>query len=234
MEIIELKNVCKTYPMGEVKVHALQNVSLKIRNGEFIAITGSSGSGKSTLMHLAGCLDKPTTGAIYLSGKKISDLNESQLAEIRGKKMGFIFQQFNLIQTLTALENVTLPMEFQDSLTLYTEKKAEDLLNLVGLKNRMYHRPTELSGGESQRVAIARALANDPEVIIADEPTGNLDSRTGNHIIGFLSKLNKKYGKTIIMISHNLDLVKYANRIIKLKDGKIQKDIDNHKIRRKK
>jgi putative ABC transport system ATP-binding protein len=221
--IIELKDVWKTYQMGEVKVHALRGISLKIKKGEFIAITGASGSGKSTMMHLVGCLDIPSQGTIFLEGKSISSLNESKLAEIRGKKIGFIFQQFNLIPTLSALENVTLPIEFQDNFD-NMNNKAKELLGLVGLQDRMHHKPTELSGGQAQRVAIARALANDPEVILADEPTGNLDSKTGQYIMDFLCNLHEKENKTIIMVTHDLDLIKFAKRIVKLKDGKIEKE----------
>ncbi len=219
--VIELKDVWKTYPMGEVEVHALRGTSLKIKKGEFVAITGASGSGKSTMMHLVGCLDKPSKGAVYLEGQNISSLSESKLAEIRGKKIGFIFQQFNLIPTLTALENVTLPMEFQDNSTNDANNRAKKILEAVELGERIYHKPTELSGGQAQRVAIARSLINNPEVVLADEPTGNLDSKTGQYIMNFLCDLHKKEGKTIIMVTHDIGLVKYAKRIIKLKDGKI-------------
>ena len=220
--IIELKEVWKTYQIGKIKVDALRGTSLKIEKGEFVAITGPSGSGKSTIMHIVGCLDKPSKGNVYLDEKNISFMTESYLAEIRGQKIGFIFQSFNLIPTLTALENVMLPMEFQDDLVHNPEERAKELLDSVGLKDRIYHKPTELSGGQNQRVAIARALANNPDVILADEPTGNLDSKTGKYIISFLCKLNNKEGKTIIMVTHDNDLVKYAKRIIRLKDGKIQ------------
>lgn len=221
--VIELKDVWKTYYMGKVEVHALRGASFVIKKGEFVAITGPSGSGKSTMMHIVGCLDKPSKGAVFLSGKNISFLSESHLAEIRGQKIGFIFQQFNLIPTLTALENVMLPMEFQDSFDCNPKKRAKNLLEFVGLKDRIYHKPTELSGGQAQRVAIARSLANDPEVILADEPTGNLDSKTGEYIMNFLHKLNKEEGKTIVIVTHDINLIKYAKRIIKLRDGKIEK-----------
>lgn len=225
--IIKLEDVSKIYHINSVQVPALNNINLEIQQGEFLAITGPSGSGKSTMMDLVGCLDKPTKGAIYLESKDISHLSESNLAEIRGKKIGFVFQQFNLIPTLTALENVILPMEFQDASTNNTKERAKKLLELVGLKDRINHKPTELSGGEQQRVAIARSLSNDPEVILADEPTGNLDSKTGKYIMNFLCELHKK-GKTIIMVTHDLELVKFAKRVIKLKDGKIEKEIHNH------
>ena len=225
--IIKLEGVSKIYHIDSVQVPALTNINLEIKQGEFLAITGPSGSGKSTMMDLVGCLDKPTKGAIYLESKNISHLSESSLAEIRGKKIGFVFQQFNLIPTLTALENVILPMEFQNTSTDKTKERAKKLLELVGLKDRINHKPTELSGGEQQRVAIARSLSNDPEVILADEPTGNLDSKTGKYIMNFLCDLHKK-GKTVIMVTHDLELVKFAKRVIKLKDGKIEKEIHNH------
>ena len=184
-KVIELKEVWKTYKMGKVSVDAISGVNLTINKGEFVVITGQSGSGKSTIMHLIGCLDVPSKGSIFLEEKNILSLRKSQIAKIRGKKIGFIFQQFNLIPTLTALENVTLPMEFQNNYNK-TEERAKELLELVGLKDRMNHKPTELSGGQAQRVAIARALANDPEIILADEPTGNLDSKTGENVINLL------------------------------------------------
>jgi len=227
--LIELKDVWKTYRMGQVDVHALKGASLKIQKGEFLAITGASGSGKSTMMHLVGCLDTPSQGEIFLEGENISSMTRSELSEVRGKKIGFIFQQFNLIPTLSAIENVTLPLEFQDNLNKTTKSRAEGLLDMVGLKERLDHRPNELSGGQAQRVAIARSLANNPEIILADEPTGNLDSKTGQYIMDFLCNLHKKEGKTIIIVTHDLDLVKYAKRIVILKDGKIENDTKNIK-----
>lgn len=227
--IIELKEVRKTYCMGDIELNALNHVSLKIEKGEFLAITGASGSGKSTMMNLVGCLDTPTEGSIYLDGTDISSLHESKLAEIRGQKIGFIFQQFNLIPTLTAIENVILPMEFQDNNEAKARERAKKLLELVGLNDRMKHKPTELSGGQSQRVAIARSLANDPEVVLADEPTGNLDSKTGQYIMSLLKNLHEKEGKTIIMVTHDTELVKHARRIVTLKDGNIIDDIYNKK-----
>jgi len=219
--VIELDNIWKIYQVGDVKVEALRGVSISIKSGEFVAITGPSGSGKSTMMNMVGALDIPSKGAIYLDGKDISKLHESELAEIRGKKIGFVFQQFNLISTLTALENVMLPMEFQDSEN--SREKAIEVLDLVGLKDRMNHKPKELSGGQQQRVAIARALSNNPEVILADEPTGNLDSKTGKEIMTLFNELHKK-GKTIILITHDLNLVNYGERVIKLVDGKVLKE----------
>lgn len=221
--VIKLDNVWKIYQRGEVPVMALQGIDLEINKGEFLAITGPSGSGKSTMMNIVGCLDTATKGTIYLDSKDISLMDESKLAEIRGQKIGFIFQQFNLIQTLTALENVMLPMEFQNLSHDIIKKKGEHVLSLVGLKERMDHKPSELSGGEQQRVAIARSLVNDPEIILADEPTGNLDSKTGKYIIEFLCKLHKNENKTVVIITHDLSLAKFAKKIVQIKDGKIIK-----------
>ena len=221
--IIKLQGVWKTYKMGEVEVNALKGVTLEVSQGDFLAITGSSGSGKSTMMNLVGCLDLPTKGSIYLDSRDISKLHESELAQIRGKRIGFIFQQFNLIPTLNALENVMLPLEFQDMPTETARKKAADLLNIVGLGDRTHHLPSQLSGGEQQRVAIARSLANNPDVVLADEPTGNLDSKSGSDIISLLKGLWKKEGKTIIMVTHDLNLAERAKRKIQLKDGQIIK-----------
>jgi putative ABC transport system ATP-binding protein len=222
--IIRLEDVWKIYRMGEVEVTALKSINLSINQGEFVAITGASGSGKSTMMNLVGCLDIPTRGEIFLDDTAISLLSESRLAEIRGKKIGFIFQQFNLIPTLTALENVILPMEFQNFPSTKIKERAKEILEKVGLKDRMHHKPTELSGGQAQRVAIARSLANNPEVILADEPTGNLDSKTGQYIMNLLSELHEKEGKTVIIVTHDMHLVKFAKRIIMLKDGQIEKE----------
>lgn len=227
--IIKLDNVWKIYEMGDVEVKALQGMSLEVREGEFVAIMGPSGSGKSTAVNMIGCLDVPTRGKILLDGHDISKLSESDLAQIRGKKIGFIFQQFNLIPTLTALENVALPIVFQSIDREKRTKKATELLQIVELGDRMEHNPTELSGGQQQRVAIARALANDPEVILADEPTGNLDSSTGETVMSFLQKLNRKDGKTIIMVTHDSNVAKHADRIEFLKDGKIVKSLNNRK-----
>lgn len=228
--IIELKNLCKTYHLGGVPVNALKKVNLKINRGEFLVILGKSGSGKSTMINMIGALDVPSKGTIYLDGKDISKLDESDLAQIRGRKIGFVFQQFNLMPILSAAENVTLPMMFQDIDIEIREKRANDLLKLVDLEKRTHHKPTELSGGEQQRVAIARALANDPEVLLADEPTGNLDSKTGEKVMELISRLHKEEKKTVILVTHDIGLVKYAHRTIYLKDGAIIKDI-NHKRR---
>lgn len=221
-EIIRLKNVCREYEMGNSIVKAVCNVDLTIKKGDFVAIIGPSGSGKSTMMNLVGALDLASRGDIFLDGENIEHLGESELAQIRGKKIGFIFQTFNLIPTLTALENVALPMMFQNHDSEERKKRAKDLLLEVGLKDREKHLPGELSGGERQRVAIARALANNPEVILADEPTGNLDSQTGKELIEMFIKLNKQ-GRTIIMVTHDLELAKKAKHIVRLKDGRIVK-----------
>jgi len=221
-EIIKLKNVHKDYQMGDSIIAAVESIDLTINKGDFIAIVGPSGSGKSTLMNLVGALDLATQGDIFLDGQNIEYLEESELAQIRGRKIGFIFQTFNLIPTLTALENVMLPMMFQDISREERKEKAMDLLKQVNLTHRAEHLPSELSGGEMQRVAIARALANNPEVVLADEPTGNLDSKTGKDIIQIFINLNKQ-GKTIIMVTHDLEMAKYANKVIRLRDGKINK-----------
>jgi len=221
--IIELKNVSKTYRMGEVNVSALKGVSLDVKKGEFLAIAGPSGSGKSTMMNLVGCLDLTSEGEIFLDEKNIETLKESSLAQIRGQKIGFVFQQFNLIPTLNALENVMLPMEFQDADDSKAKKKAMELLKMVGLADRMHHLPTQLSGGQMQRVAIARALAVNPEIILADEPTGNLDSKTGQFIIDFITRIHREDSKTIIMVTHDLNLTKHADRIVYMKDGQVEK-----------
>lgn len=222
MAIVELKEVYRTYKMGKVEVPAIRGINLTIKRGEFIAIMGPSGSGKSTLMHMVGCLDIPDNGEIYLEDDDIAKLHESDLAQIRGKKIGFIFQQFNLINSLNALENVALAMSFQGVKEKERIIRAKELLDIVGLKDRISHLPNELSGGEQQRVAIARSLANNPDIILADEPTGNLDSVTGKKVMEFFTKLNKD-GKTIILITHDKDVAKYAKRIIKIRDGRIEK-----------
>ncbi len=227
-ELIRLNNVSKFYYMGDNIVKALNGVDFKVFEGEFVAIMGPSGSGKSTAMNLVGSLDVPTIGKIFLDKVDTSHLDESDLAQIRGKKIGFIFQSFNLIPNLTAKENVMLPMMFQGEEEYIREEKAEELLNLVGLGDRMDHYPNQLSGGQMQRVAIARSLANDPEVILADEPTGNLDTKTGDVVMEFLGKLNNE-GKTIIMVTHESELAeKHADTIYWLKDGAVEKVTRKH------
>lgn len=205
--------------MGDVKVHALRGLNLKIKKGEFVAIQGPSGSGKSTSMFLVGCLDTPSRGKVFLEGRDISTLRESDLAQIRGRTIGFVFQQFNLLPTLTALQNVELPMIFQGIPETKRLKRAKELLTSLGLAGRMDHKPTQLSGGEMQRVAIARALLNNPEVVLADEPTGNLDSKTGEELMKLFNSLHKDHNKTIIMVTHDKNVAKQADRIIRLKDG---------------
>ena len=221
-EIIILKDASKHYSLGGEIIKAIDRINITINKGDFIAIIGPSGSGKSTIMNLIGALDLATNGSIFIDNFNIEKLSESELALLRGKKIGFVFQTFNLIPTLTALENVMLPMVFQNIPYYDREKIAIKLLEEFGLKERLSHLPNELSGGERQRVAIARALANNPEVILADEPTGNLDSNRSKEIVEMFVKLNKQ-GKTIILITHNLTIAKYANKIYHLKDGEIVK-----------
>jgi putative ABC transport system ATP-binding protein len=221
--LIELDNVWKIYKMGEIEVPALRGVSVQIKKGDFVAIIGASGSGKSTMMNLVGCLDVPTKGKIFLKSQDITKLPESDLAALRGKTIGFIFQQYNLLQNMTAYENVLLPLELQDVPDSVAAEKAKRALKIVGLSDKMQNRPTQLSGGQQQRVSIARSLAADPEIILADEPTGALDSVTGNEVIETLYKLWKKEGKTVIMVTHDLNLAQYAHTHIELIDGKISK-----------
>ena len=224
--IIELKDVWKTYEVGEVKVHALRGLNLQVKCGEFLAVMGPSGSGKSTFMNMVGALDVPSKGKIFLDNKDISEMSESDLAQLRGRKIGFIFQKFNLITSMTAKENVMLPMTFQGIESSEREKMAKFYLEMVELGNRINHTPNELSGGQQQRVAIARALANAPEVILADEPTGALDSKTGGSVLGFLKKLHEEKGTTIVMVTHDEKIAKNAERIVYLKDGVIVKSLD--------
>ncbi len=220
--LIECKNVWKIYGEGEGRVDALRGIDLKIKKGESIAIMGPSGCGKSTLLNIIGCLDRPTKGKIFIEGRDASSLTDDELADVRGKKIGFVFQFFNLIPTLTALKNISLPTVFQGN---PDEGKAREMLKGFGLKERVEHRPAQLSGGEQQRVAIARALANNPEIILADEPTGNLDSRIGKEIIELLIKLNKEKNITLVMVTHEQNIARQTKRIIYLKDGKIIKEM---------
>jgi len=218
--VIELRDVHKYYRLGDSVVKAVDGIDIKINRGDFVAILGPSGSGKSTAMNMVGALDIATKGDIFLDGTNIEHLPESVLAQIRGRKIGFIFQTFNLVPTLTALENVMLPMMFQRIPLNQRQARATQLLEEIGMGQRLNHLPKELSGGERQRVAIARALANDPEVILADEPTGNLDSKRGEEVVEMLKKLSKE-GKTIIMVTHDTEKARYADKIYRLKDGKI-------------
>jgi putative ABC transport system ATP-binding protein len=219
--VIRLKNVWKTYHMGDISLDVLKGVNVEINSGEFVVITGPSGSGKSTMMNQVGVLDTPTKGKIYLKETDISTLTESDLAQLRGKTIGFIFQQFNLIPTLSALENVTLPTIFQNVPEEIRLKRATELLTMVGLEERMHHKPSELSGGQQQRVAIARALVNDPEIILADEPTGNLDSKAGKQVMEMLARLHTEEKKTIILVTHDTGLVRYSQKTVNLKDGEV-------------
>jgi putative ABC transport system ATP-binding protein len=222
LRIVRLENVVKIYKMGKVEVPALRGITMEISRGDYVSIVGPSGSGKSTLMNMIGALDRPTSGKVFIDSKDISNLDENKLAEIRRKKIGFVFQQFNLISRLTAIENVAMPMWFSGVPRRERLKRAAELLRQVGLEGRMKHKPTELSGGEMQRVAIARALANDPEIILADEPTGNLDSKSGEDIMELLEKLNKE-GRTILLVTHEESFAKRANRTIQIRDGRIVK-----------
>ncbi len=212
----------KTYQIGEVKVHALNNVDLEIKKGEFVAIMGPSGSGKSTLLHLLGGLDKPTSGRVLIDGQDMTEMTEDQLAEIRSEKIGFVFQLHNLLPTLTAIENVELPMIFSESgVKIDRKKKATELLKTVGLGDRLNHTPLQLSGGQQQMVAIARALANTPSILFTDEPTGELDTKSGNEILNLLKNLNKEENITLILVTHDPDVAQHADRIIYMRDGKI-------------
>jgi len=222
--ILELKNITKTYATGTNQFTALDNVSLKIYQGEFISITGPSGSGKSTLMHIIGLLDNPTSGEVLLNGRDISKLKEHQLAQIRNVTLGFVFQQFNLLAKTSSLENVSLPLLYSDVPKKDRQKMGMDLLIKVGLQDKFNNTPAQLSGGQQQRVAIARALINNPKIVLADEPTGNLDSKSGAEVMQFFHQLNQKEGRTIVFVTHDMDLAKQANRTIIIKDGQISEE----------
>ena len=221
--VVKIKEITKIYRMGKIEVPALCGINLIVNKGEFVSIMGPSGCGKSTLMHIIGCLDRPTNGHILLDEVDVDELNDNALAEIRNKKVGFVFQTFNLLPKLTAIENVELPLIYFGLSFIERRKKAIDLLNLVGLAERANHKPTELSGGQSQRVAIARALANDPSIILADEPTGNLDSKSGDEIIHLFTELNNR-GVTMIIVTHDQEIADHSKRIVRLKDGLIVSD----------
>ncbi|MBI3052028.1 ABC transporter ATP-binding protein [Candidatus Woesearchaeota archaeon] len=218
--MIRLDNVWKTYRMGSVSVDALRGLTLDIRKGEFVAVQGASGSGKSTAMNIIGCLDYPTKGKVLLEGKDVEGLDESELAQARGRKIGFVFQQFNLMPNLTALENVSLPMVFQGVPKAERLRRSRQLLVQVGLGERLAHLPRELSGGQQQRVSVARALANDPEIILADEPTGNLDSATGKSVMQLLKDLHG-HGRTVVLVTHDAQLARSAERAIFIRDGRV-------------
>jgi len=230
-KIIETSGISRIYKMGNNVVKALQEISITIDKGEYVAFMGPSGSGKSTLMNIIGCLDTPTSGSYILNGQQVSDMTENELAEIRNKEIGFVFQTFNLLPRASALENVALPLIYAGYNRYDREEKAMEALENVSLADRYHHRPNELSGGQRQRVAIARALVNDPSIILADEPTGNLDSKTSYSIMALFQELHDK-GHTIIMVTHEDDIAHYAHRIIRLKDGLVEWDKQNTEITR--
>ena len=221
--LIEIKNLSKIYHLGEVVVNALKNISLNIDLNEYVALMGPSGSGKSTLMNILGCLDTPSEGEYFLNSKNVSALSDDQLAEIRNKEIGFVFQTFNLLARADALHNVELPLIYNGTPRNERRQLAEAALERVNLADRMHHKPNELSGGQRQRVAIARALVNNPSIILADEPTGNLDSKTGEEIMQIFEKLHEE-GNTIVLVTHEVDIAKYAARVVRLLDGEIQSD----------
>jgi putative ABC transport system ATP-binding protein len=224
--IAKLENVKKTYLMGVVTVHALRGISFEIPEGEYISIMGPSGCGKSTLLNILGCLDRPTEGHYYLGGVDVSQMDDDELSEVRGKRLGFIFQSYNLIQQLTVVENIEVPLFYQGVPPDISRQKAIEMAERVGLGHRLYHKPFELSGGQQQRVAIARALVNDPLVLLADEPTGNLDSKAGVEILQIFDELHKQ-GKTIIMVTHDENVARRAERTVRLRDGLIESDVRN-------
>ena len=222
---IRLEGVHKTYDLGEIQVHALRGVSMEIYPGEFVAVMGASGSGKSTLMNIVGCLDKPSRGQYFLDGKDVSGLTKDELAKIRSQKIGFVFQQFNLLSRTSALENVELPTIYAGVAIKERERRAEEALKRVGLSDRAGHFPSQLSGGQQQRVAIARALVNNPSLLLADEPTGNLDSRTSIEIMDILQNLNDQHGLTVVIVTHEPDIAQFAKRALEFRDGKMKKDV---------
>jgi putative ABC transport system ATP-binding protein len=221
--VIELKDVRKTYVLGTQIINALDGVSLDILTNEYVALMGPSGSGKSTLMNVLGCLDVPSSGEYWLNGKDVSKLNDDQLAHIRNKEIGFVFQTFNLLPRLSALENVILPLIYAGKSSKERNEKGKHVLEIVGLQDRMHHKPNELSGGQRQRVAIARALVNNPSIILADEPTGNLDTKTSVEIMNIFGDIHKQ-GNTVILVTHEEDIAAYAHRVVRLRDGKIERD----------
>jgi putative ABC transport system ATP-binding protein len=229
-EVIVVENLWKTYDMGSEQVHALRGVNLRIRHNEYVAIMGPSGSGKSTLMNLIGCLDTPTQGSYWLNGHPVSELNDDELARIRNKESGFVFQTFNLLARATALHNVELPLIYNGTPSEERLERAKAALTAVSLGERMYHKPNELSGGQRQRVAIARALINNPSIILADEPTGNLDSKTGVEIMALVDELHAK-GNTIIVVTHEPEVAEYAHRVVHIRDGEIASDEPSRRVR---
>ena len=225
MALIELKNIIKTYYAGEDSFNALDNISLTIEKGEFVAIMGASGSGKSTCMNILGTLDKPNSGEYYLDGKNVMALNSDELSQIRNLKLGFVFQGFNLISRTSAIDNVELPMIYKGLPKEERRARAKEALRIVGLENRENHMPNQMSGGQQQRVAIARAIVNDAPIILADEPTGNLDTKTSIEVMEFFVSLNRKLGKTIILVTHEPDIAEFCDRVVSFKDGRIISDV---------
>jgi putative ABC transport system ATP-binding protein len=226
MPIIEIKHIKKEYIMGDQLISALKDVSLSIEKNEYVALMGPSGSGKSTLMNILGCLDSPTSGSYRLNNTEVSDMSDDQLAQVRNKEIGFVFQTFNLLPRLTSLENVALPLVYAGWSNKDRIARAQEVMAMVGLKERMNHKPNELSGGQRQRVAIARALVNNPSIILADEPTGNLDTKTSYDIMDIFEQINKK-GNTVILVTHEEDIAKHARRVMRLRDGLIETDLTN-------
>jgi putative ABC transport system ATP-binding protein len=224
MPIIETHDLWKTYVMGSEEIHALRGVEISIEKGEYVAIMGPSGSGKSTLMNLIGCLDTPSKGSYLLNGKQVSEMNDNELARIRNEEIGFVFQTFNLLPRATALHNVELPLVYAGIPTKERQERAREALRKVELEDRMGHKPNELSGGQRQRVAIARALVNNPSILLADEPTGNLDSKTGVEIMSLFDRLHQA-GNTIVLVTHELDIAEHAHRIVHIRDGKVERDV---------
>jgi len=224
MALIETVDLWKTYQMGDEEIHALRGVSIQIERGEYVAIMGPSGSGKSTLMNLIGCLDTPSKGSYLLNAKQVSQMDDNELARIRNEEIGFVFQTFNLLPRATALRNVELPLVYAGVPAREREQRAKAALEKVELATRMSHRPNELSGGQRQRVAIARALVNNPSILLADEPTGNLDSRTSIEVMEIFQRLNREQGITLVLVTHETDIAEYAKRVVVFKDGKIKKD----------
>jgi putative ABC transport system ATP-binding protein len=221
--MIQLKDISKVYTLGAQEVEVLRNISLEIKPGEFLSLVGPSGSGKSTLMNILGCLDKPTHGSYFFEGVSVADLNDDQLAEIRNKKIGFVFQSFHLLPRINALQNVELPLIYAGVPRSKRKERAREVLTAVDLADRIHHKPNELSGGQRQRVAIARALVNNPQIILADEPTGNLDTKSGNEILQIFEKLNRQ-GVTLVIVTHDLSIAQRTHRIVALQDGEIIKD----------
>ena len=226
--VMSVRDLVKTYQVGDIEVRALRGASLDVRKGEFVAVTGPSGSGKSTFMHIVGCLDRPTGGQYFLDGKDVSKLSKDELAIVRNKKIGFVFQGFNLLSRTTALDNVELPLLYNSGTakmkTSERHKRAKEVLEIVGLGKRMDHYPNQLSGGQQQRVAIARALINEPSILLADEPTGNLDTRTSIEVMDIFQRLNMERGITVVLITHEMDIAEHGTRLVRFRDGKIQLD----------